>query len=148
METTMNEMMTAAPVAEEKKAPRRRTKVAAEEAVVVTEPAAAPAVEEVPIPAAEIPAPAPKKGRGRPAFDRSLMMKETIEALRKEFPNQAIFSRSDLMQLTLPVSYVLNFVKVGATKVRGLYVIPAQYRNLWAGYAQMLQKELKEIYNH
>lgn len=145
MENTNETMTVVAP--EEKKAPRRRKK-AVEEVAIVPETTTAPAVEEVPIPTAEAPAPTPKKGRGRPAFDRTVMMQETIAALRKEFPNQAIFSRSDLMQLTLPVSYVLNFVKIGATKVRGLYVIPAQYRNLWADYAQMLQKELKEIYNH
>ncbi len=127
-------------------------------------PAAAAAEEEAPVAVNETPkksrtrkaaklAPAPvvekaPARRGRPATDRSLIMETVITALHDIYPDEVLFSRKQLSSLSVPISYILHFVKVAATPVRGLYAIPRDWRRLWPGYNEALQAALKNIYNH
>lgn len=122
----------ATPVAAEDVTPKKRQRKVAK---LAPAPAPAPVTEKVP------------GRRGRPATDRSLIMETVITALHDLYPDEVLFSRKQLSSLSVPISYILHFVKVAATPVRGLYVIPRDWRRLWPGYNEALQTALKGIYN-
>jgi hypothetical protein len=123
------------------------------EAVVEVPQVVAKVAEEQPEqPAIEIPTPAPKslkktKGgkRGRPAIDRELMRETLINTLRDLYPDEVFFSRKQVANLGLPPSYIIYFVKVAKTPIRGLYVLPPSWRKDWAGYSEALKSALKAI---
>jgi len=124
-------------------------------------PAAAEVVVEVEVPQVvaeeqpveEIPIPTPKSlkkvagtgKRGRPAIDRELMRETIINTLRDLYPDEVFFSRKQVANLGLPPSYILYFVKVAKTPIRGLYVLPPSWRKDWAGYSETLKSALKTI---
>jgi hypothetical protein len=117
------------------------------EAVVETEaPAPAPAIEEIPVPTPKSLKREKGSGkRGRPAIDRELMRETLINTLRDLYPDEVFFSRKQVANLGLPPSYILYFVKVAKTPIRGLYVLPPSWRKDWAGYSEALKNSLKAI---
>ncbi|MCX8008310.1 MAG: hypothetical protein N3A54_01255 [Patescibacteria group bacterium] len=131
---------------------KARPTVAVEEAVqetVVSEAAPAPVEEIAPVPAANDDSHIAK--RGRPATDRNLIMETMINVLHDTNPDEVFFCRKALNEMaisgTVPISYVLHFVSECATNVRGLYVLPRKWRNLWPGYETNLQGALFNIIN-
>lgn len=116
-------------------------------AAAVAEPVAVePVAEPEPVVTAQTAPETETRRRGRPAQDRTVMMEAVIAALHDMFPDTVLFSRKQISCLGLPISYILHFVKVAATPVRGLYVIPTEWRNRWPGYNNALQDALKGIY--
>ncbi|MCX8008284.1 MAG: hypothetical protein N3A54_01120 [Patescibacteria group bacterium] len=91
------------------------------------------------------------KRRGRPATDRNLMMEEVITVLHDQNPNEVVFTRKQLNDLafsgSVPISYILHFVEVCSTPIRGLYILPKQWRDRWPGYGSNLKSLFERLYN-
>jgi len=114
------------------------------EAEVTVEVPETPEVPEIPTPKSLKKAKGTGK-RGRPAIDRELMRETIINTLRDLYPDEVFFSRKQVANLGLPPSYILYFVKVAKTPIRGLYVLPPSWRKDWAGYSEALKSALKTI---
>jgi len=115
-------------------------------AEVAEEQSEQPAVEEIPVPTPKSLKKVAGTGkRGRPAIDRELMRETIINTLRDLYPDEVFFSRKQVANLGLPPSYILYFVKVAKTPIRGLYVLPPSWRKDWAGYSETLKAALKTI---
>ena len=130
--------------------PVEETPAAAEVVVEVEVPQVVaeerPAVEEIPVPTPKSLKKVAGTGkRGRPAIDRELMRETIINTLRDLYPDEVFFSRKQVANLGLPPSYILYFVKVAKTPIRGLYVLPPSWRKDWAGYSETLKSALKTI---
>lgn len=82
--------------------------------------------------------------RGRPAFDRGAMTEAIIQTLRTSL-RSPIFTKSDISSLGLPASYQIYLTQKAKTSIRGVYVVPREWRSQIPGYEQQLGAALKEL---